>query len=225
MIMKKKFLTIGRHGAYDFTSSMPLLDYSMVEAFYRGKQLKSLSGGVNKIYSSPMARANVTACLNAIGAGGDENQVTVLKQLTESASQNTLRIVWEDLKNQCESSDLNHLHLVTHLPVIDTLSYLFFKFSYFVAPGECLVLESDSWKNIFAGKVQASKLPAFEPNMLSIYQSRLFGTKRKDINKVFDGVKNVNPEEVFDYLEEISNLNEQFDWQKICTIFKNKTLK
>ena len=48
---------------------------------------------------------------------------------------------------------------------------------------------------------------------------------RKDINKVFDGVKNVNPEEVFDYLEEISNLNEQFDLQKICTIFKNKTLK
>lgn len=223
--MKQKILTIGRHGAYDFMSSMPLLDYSMVEAFYRGKQLKSLSEGVDKIYSSPMPRAKITACLNAIGADGDENQITLTNKLTESASESTLRILWEELKNQCESLGLNHLYLVTHLPVIDTLSYLFFKFSYFVAPGECLVLESDSWENIFAGKVQVSKLPAFEPNMLSIYQSRLFGTKRKDINKVFDGVKNINPEEVFDYLEEINKLNEQFDLQKVCTIFKNKTLK
>lgn len=223
--MKQKILTIGRHGAYDFTSSMPLLDYSMVEAFYRGKQLKSLSEGVNKVYSSPIIRAKVTACLNVIGAGGDENQIVLTNKLTESASESTLRILWEELKNQCESSDLNHLHLVTHLPVIDTLSYLFFKFSYFVSPGECLVLESDSWENIFTGKVQVSKLPAFEPNMLSIYQSRLFGIKRKDINKVFDGVKNVSPEAVFDYLEEIGKLNEQFDWQKVCTIFKSKTLK
>ena len=223
--MKQKILTIGRHGAYDFTSSMPLLDYSMVEAFYRGKQLKSLSEGVNKVYSSPIIRAKVTACLNVIGAGGDENQIVLTNKLTESASESTLRILWEELKNQCESSDLNHLHLVTHLPVIDTLSYLFFKFSYFVSPGECLVLESDSWENIFTGKVQVSKLPAFEPNMLSIYQSRLFGIKRKDISKVFDGVKNVNPEAVFDYLEEIGKLNEQFDWQKVCTIFKSKTLK
>ena len=223
--MKQKILTIGRHGAYDFTSSMPLLDYSMVEAFYRGKQLKSLSEGVNKVYSSPIIRAKVTACLNAIGAGGDENQIVLTNKLTESASESTLRILWEELKNQCESSDLNHLHLVTHLPVIDTLSYLFFKFSYFVSPGECLVLEIDYWEYIFTGKVQVSKLPAFEPNMLSIYQSRLFGIKRKDINKVFDGVKNVSPEAVFDYLEEIGKLNEQFDWQKVCTIFKSKTLK
>ena len=223
--MKKKILTIGRHGAYDFMWAIPLLDYSMVEAFYRGKQLKNLSEGVNKVYSSPIARAKLTACLNAIGAGVNENQVVFMDKLTEGASENSLRFLWMLLKEECEQFQLNHIHLVTHLPVIDTLSHLFFKPSLFVAPGECLVLEAKSWDGLFDGKVQVSKLPDFEPNMLSIYQSRLFGTKRKDINKVFDGVKNINPEEVFDYLEEISNLNEQFNLQKICSIFKNKTLK
>lgn len=218
--MKKKILTIGRHGAYDFMDSKPLLDYSMVEAFYRGKQLKKLSDGVNKVISSPIPRAKVTAFFNAIGAGLDEINVDFTDKLLEAASENSLRVFWSTLEAECNTGELNHIHLVTHLPVIDTLSYLFFKPSFFIAPGECLVLMAESWEQIFNGKAEISKLPAFEPSFLSIYQSKLFGVKKKDINKVFDGVKNVNPEEVFDYLDEIAKCGENFDFKKICDIFK-----
>lgn len=222
MIMNKKFLTIGRHGAYDFMSSMPLFDYSMVEAFYRGKQLKTLIGSLDKVFSSPMPRAKITAFLNAIGADLDEKQVSIADRLVEFASENSLRIFWTTLEEECKNFDLNHVHLVTHLPVIDTLSHLFFKPSYFLAPGECLVLSAESWQQIFDGNLEVSKLPNFDPNILSIYQSRLFGTKRKDINKLFDGEKNINPEEVFDYLDKLGHLSGPFVLKDVCDLFKSK---
>lgn len=175
--MSQKILTIGRHGIKDpFFGIMP---QSMIHAYFSAKAF--IPEGKTLVLHSPIERAQVTAKIRAHSWNAP---CKIMPELHESYLEKDyfghLMLLYQNCYEAVTENDeckYNHLHLMTHLPIIEELCFPSCK------EGEFFKLAAGSWNELF----EMLKKMKFASEKISFpYQTAVdFYVNHADLQKLF----------------------------------------
>lgn len=188
----KVFLTIGRHGYYNYGSRFPLLESSIIDSLYRGKNLAKDFGKPDALYSSKIARAAATANLRAIGAEYSRDKIVFENALHEDAQRNQIEFFLEVLRAEAQLYEYRHIHIVTHAPVIEKILAVLTHEMCFVSPGNCVVLEANNWDEIYQRKAVLKALADYYPGFGLLFDLWREKPDRQSLQQYFSGNDKAN---------------------------------
>lgn len=188
----KVFLTIGRHGYYNYGSRFPLLESSILDSLYRGKKLAQKYEKPDIVYSSKIARAAATANLRAIGAEYPRDSIVFENALHEDACKNQIVFFLEALCAEAQLYEYRHIHIVTHAPVIEKILAMLTNEMCFVSPGNCVVLEANNWDEMYQRKAVLKALADYYPGFGLLFDLWREKPDRQSLQQYFSGNDKAN---------------------------------
>lgn len=121
--MNEVIMTVGRHGLVDI--NFGIAAFSMADAYFSAQKLKTY--GRTLILTSPLERAVITAKIRCEVMGCE---LVILDELSQNnffglkprEQAGNLKALYEKVFRLAERGNYNHVHLITHMPVMDALN-------------------------------------------------------------------------------------------------------
>lgn len=214
------YLSIGRHGRYDYESRLPLLNNSLLEGVYRGCKLVEDYGAVDVFYSSEIARASATAKMRAVGAGYPIGKILYCRELSENAPSGQVALFIDAILAEAQIYGYQHIHLVTHAPVIEKLLSVLTRVMCYMPADGCLVLTAGSWTDMLERKSEYRPAIEFYPGFSLLEEMWKAFPEEAEIQKRFaDNPRvNINWCEIFTLLNKLNCLQKCRSMDEVCEI-------
>lgn len=214
------YLSIGRHGRYDYGGKLPLLYDSLMEGVYRGRQLVMDYGAVDVFYSSEIDRADATAKMRAIGAGYPIQKIIFCQELIENATSGQVALLLDTILAEAEVRHYRHIHLVTHAPVIEKILSILTRVMCYMPADGCLVLKARSWADIRDCKGEWRSALEFYPSFSLLEELWKTTSEKAKIHKMFEGNSqvNINWSEIFTLFNKLEYLQKCRSMDEICEV-------
>lgn len=214
------YLSIGRHGRSDYESRLPLLKNSLLEGVYRGRKLVEDYGVVDVFYSSEIARASATAKMRAVGAGYPIDKILFCQELSENSLSGQVALFMDAILAEAQIYGHQHIHLVTHAPVIEKILSLLTRTLCYVEADECIVISAENWADIHDRKAKWQSVQNFYPSFTLLEELWKSSHREEEIQNCFTNNPqvNINWSEIFVLLKKWEFLQKCRSMDEVCEI-------